>query len=34
MSRSLGLGGWWRRLRLSGWKTWRPIWRPKEDKDE
>ena len=34
MANSIGLGGWWRRIRLAGWKTWRILWRPDDEGEE
>lgn len=34
MSGTVGMGGWWRRVRLSGWKVWKLLWRPQEEEEE
>lgn len=33
-SSSVGMGGWWGRVRLAGWKLWHQIWRPDEEEEE
>jgi hypothetical protein len=34
MATGIGMGGWWKRIRLSGWTAWKKLWHPDEDEEE